>query len=69
MVFGENLLLMEGPRITLTCNVALAGEVLVIVTPPPVDCRAPAGIVLIRFQALVDVTSTETVHEPGIGPT
>jgi hypothetical protein len=69
MVLGENLLLMEGPRIRPTCSVALAGELLDTVPPPPVDFRAPAGIVLIRLKGVEEVTSTETVQEPGVAPT
>ena len=53
----------------MTVNVALAGVVLVIETPPPVELNALAGIVLIRFPAVVEVTSTPTVHSPGVTPT
>ena len=52
----------------LTCKVALAGVVLLIVSPPPMDVNAPTGIVLIRFPGVDDVTSTATVHEPGVDP-
>ena len=66
MVLGEKRLFNVGARMTLTCNVALAGVVLVIVPPAPEEVSAPAGIVLIRFPDVVEVTSTETVHEPGV---
>ena len=42
---------------------------MVIFTPPPVELNAPAGIVLMRFPGVVDVTSIATVHEPGVVPT
>jgi len=42
---------------------------LVTLTPPPVEVNSPAGIVLIRFPGVVDVTSIATVHEPGVVPT
>jgi hypothetical protein len=54
--------------VPLTFNVALAGLVLEIVTPAPMEINAPAGIVLIRFPLVVEVTLTETVHEPGVIP-
>ena len=68
VVVGEKLLSNVGGCILPTCNVALAGVVLVIVPPLPVEVNAPAGIVLIRFPDVVEVTSTETVHEPGVVP-
>ena len=54
---------------TPTRNVALAGVVLVMVLPPPEEVSAPAEIVLIRFPGVVEVTSTDTVHDPGTIPT
>jgi hypothetical protein len=38
-------------------------------SPPPVELRAPAGIRLIRFPTVVDVTLTDTVQRPGVVPT
>jgi len=68
MVLGEKLLFNVGDRMMLTRNVALAGVLLLIVSPPPEDVSAPAGIVLIRFPGVVEVTSTDTLHEPGVTP-
>ena len=53
----------------MTVNVALAGVVLVIETPPPVELNSFAGIVLIRLPIVVEVTSIPTVHSPGVVPT
>lgn len=39
---------------------------MVIDPPSPREDNAPAGIVLIKFPVVVEVTSTETVHEPGV---
>ena len=47
---------------------ALAGVVFVMFTPPPVEVNAPAGIVLIRFPVVVEVTLIDTVHDPGVTP-
>jgi len=69
IVLGLRLLLTEGVGLPATFSVALAGVVLVTFTPPPVDVNSPAGIVLILFPVLVDVTLTDTVHEPGFAPT
>src|SRR5689334_4789002 len=66
MVSGAKLLFKVGAWITPTRNVALAGVVLVIVLPAPEEVSPPAGIVLIRFPGVVEVTSTETLHEPGV---
>jgi hypothetical protein len=65
MVPGLKLLLMEGIGVPATFKVALAELVLVILTPSPVEVNAPAGMVLIRFPAVVEVTLRETVHDPG----
>ena len=66
MVLGEKLLFNVGDRMMFTRKVALAGVVLVIVPPAPEEVSAPAGIVLIRFPGVVEVTSTDTLHEPGV---
>ena len=66
MVVGEKLLFNVGDWIISTCKVALAGVVLVMVLPPPEEVSAPAGIVLIRFPGIVEVTSTDTLHPPGV---
>lgn len=36
--------------------------------PPPVELKAPTGMVLIRVPAVVEVTLTDTVHDPGVDP-
>lgn len=36
--------------------------------PPPVELKAPTGIVLIRVPGAVEVTLTDTVHDPGVDP-
>ena len=69
IVFGEKDLLNEGEVTPMTVKVALAGVVLVIDTPPPVELNAPTGIVLIRFPGVDEVTSIPTVHSPGVVPT
>ena len=51
-----------------TCRVALAGVVFVTVPSPPLDLSVPAGMVLIWFPGVVEVTSTETVQDPGVEP-
>ena len=53
----------------VTFKVALAGVVLLIVVPPPVEDNSPAGIVLMRLPGVVEVTSIDTVHDPGVAPT
>lgn len=68
IVPGLKLLLMEGTGLAATFKVALAGLVLVTVEPAPVEVNAPAGRVLIRFPAVVEVTLSETVHDPGVIP-
>lgn len=68
IVPGLKLLLMEGTGLAATFKVALAGLVLVTVEPAPVEFNAPAGRVLIRFPAVVEVTLSETVHDPGVIP-
>jgi hypothetical protein len=68
-VLGENDLCTVGDWTPVTIRVALAGVVLVIDTPPPVELNALAGIVLILFPAVVDVTAIPTVHSPGVTPT
>jgi hypothetical protein len=69
IVVGEKLLFTEGDRRLPTRKVALAGVVFVMVPPSPEEVNAPAGIVLIRFPGVVEVTSTDTVHEPGVDTT
>lgn len=67
-MLGLKLLLTDGPPAPTTLRVALAGLVLLMVVPPPVEFSAPTGIVLIQFPAVVEVTLTDTVHEPGVVP-
>jgi hypothetical protein len=69
IVFGEKDLLISGGKTALTRNVALAGVVFVMVPPPPVPVNVPAGMVFIRLPEVIEVTSIETVHEPGTTPT
>jgi hypothetical protein len=68
IVLGEKDLLKEGGATPMTVSVALAGVVLVIVTPPPVESNALVGIVLIRLPEVDAVTSIPTVHSPGVIP-
>jgi hypothetical protein len=58
-----------GVAVPVTFSVALAGVVLVIEVPPPVELNAPAGILLIRFPTVVDVRLIDTVQRPGVVPT
>ena len=69
MVAELKLLLIEGARLPPTCKVALAGLVFVMSVPSPVEVHALVGMVLIRFPGVLEVTLTETVHDPGVGPT
>lgn len=69
IVFGVNNFPIRGGWTEPTRNVALAGVVLVIVPPPPVPVKPPAGIVLIKLPGVFEVTSTEMVHDPGVTPT
>lgn len=69
IVDGLNALLIVGAGTETTFNVALAGVVFVIFVPPPVELKAPAGIVLMKFPEALAVTSIDTVHEPGVIPT
>jgi len=68
MGLGVKLLVTEGGWIPVTFKVALAGVVFEMFTPPPVEVNAPAGIVLIRFPVVVEVTLIDTVHAPGVTP-
>lgn len=68
IVPGLKLLLTEGTGVPVTFKVALAGVVLVMFAPPPVEVSSPAGIVLIRLSTAVAVTLTDTVHDPGVVP-
>ena len=68
IVPGLKLLLTVGVWIPVTFRVALAGVVFVILPPPPVAVSPPAGIVLIKLPGVVEVTSIETVQEPGVTP-
>ena len=68
MVDGLKLFPTSGVVVPSTFRVALAGLVLLIFVPPPVELRAPTGIVLIRLPLVSEDTLTVTVHEPGIEP-
>jgi hypothetical protein len=68
MAVGLKLLLTEGTPAAVTFSVALAGLVLLMFVPPPVELKAPTGMVLIRVPAVADVTLTDTVHDPGVDP-
>jgi len=65
---GLKLLLTDGTGIPATFKVALAELVLVMIVPSPVEVNTPAGMVLIRFPAVVEVTLIETVQDPGVIP-
>lgn len=69
IVFGLNLLLTVGVGAPVTLSVALAGLVLLIFVPLPVELNAPTGIVLIRLPEINEVTLTDTVQDPGVDPT
>jgi len=69
IVLGTKDLVTVGAATPTTVTVALAGVVLVIDTPPPVELSALAGIVLIRLPRVVEVTLIPTVHSPGVAPT
>ena len=64
IVFGANPLLSVGGVTATTVNVALAGVVLEIVTTVPLSfplaLKLSAGMVLMRFPAVVDVTLIST---------
>lgn len=66
MVLGEKLLFNVGARTISTCRVALAGVLLVTGPNSPDEVNEFAGIVLIRLPGVVEVTSIDTVHEPGV---
>ncbi len=68
IVLELKLLLIEGTGLPVTFKVALAGVVFVMFVPPPVDVSSPAGIVLMRFPTVVDVTLIDTVHDPRVVP-
>lgn len=70
IVFGVKLLVNEGDWTTPTRRVALAGVVFVTVIAPlgSVEVNPPAGIVLMRLPGVVEVTSMDTVHDPGDTP-
>lgn len=59
---------MEGTPAAVTFRVALAGLVLLMEVPPPVELKAPIGIVLILVPAVAAVTLTDTVQDPGVDP-
>jgi hypothetical protein len=68
IALGLKLLLTDGAEVPVTVRVALAGLVLLIVVPPPVEFRAPTGIVLIKLPGVVEVTLTDTVQDPAVDP-
>ena len=69
IVLGLKLLLTEGAAVPVTFRVALAGLVLLMGMPPgPVELSAPTEIVLIKLPGVVEVTLTDTVHDPGVDP-
>lgn len=69
-VVGLKFLFNDGASTVLTLKVALAGVTFVMVSAPPlaVAVNAPTGMLLTRLPGMVDVTSTETVHEPCTAP-
>ena len=68
IVLGLKLLLTVGVGDPVTFRVALAGLVLLMFVPPPVELSAPIGMVLIKLPAVNDVTLMETVQDPGVDP-
>lgn len=69
IVLGLKLLLMVGIVLPVTFSVALAGLVLLIVVPPPVELSAPTGMVLIKLPVVKEVRLTSTVQDPAVDPT
>lgn len=70
MVFAAKFLSTVGAMIVDTCKVALAGVVFVAKFPLlSVAVTVPAGMVLIKLPAVVEVTFTVTVHCPFVPPT
>ena len=70
MVFAAKFLSTVGGMIVVTCKVALAGVVFVAKFPEPsVAVTVPAGMLLIKLPAVVDVTFTVRVHCPFVLPT
>jgi hypothetical protein len=69
IVLGAKALVTVGDATPTAVTVALAGVVFVIVTPPPVELNALAGMVLIKFPRVFEVTLIPTVHSPGVAPT
>lgn len=67
-VAGLKLLLTDGGKVPVTFKVALAGVVFVILEPAPVEDNALAGMVLMRFPKVIEVTLMDTVHDPGVFP-
>lgn len=59
---------IDGAKTVLTVKVALAGVELVMEPPLPEPLKVPAGIVFTRLPGVVEVTSTDTVQEPGVLP-
>jgi hypothetical protein len=68
IVPGLKLLFTSGVGLAVTLRVALAGLVLLMFVPPPVELRAPTEMVLIKLPGVTEVTLTETVHDPGVEP-
>ena len=68
IALGLKLLLTDGTPPPVTFKVALAGLVLLMLVPPPVELNAPTGIVLILVPGVGEVTLTDTVHDPGVDP-
>ena len=65
MVFALKFLFTEGGKTVVTCRVALAGVVFATKFPRlSVAVEPPAGMVLMRLPAVVDVISTATVQDP-----
>ena len=72
VVVRLKLLLREGGSTAATWSVALAGSSLVIGTMVPLsspdEVNSLAGMVLIKFPGVVEVTATVTVQDPGEPP-
>jgi hypothetical protein len=68
IVLELKLLFTVGGGTPTTFRVALAGVVLVMMSPSPMEVNASAASLLMRFPGVYDVTSIATVHDPGVTP-
>ena len=66
MVLGSKVLLSDGAETGLTARVDLASVGFVRVVDPILAARLLSGIIFTRFPIILDVTSTEKEHFPGV---